>query len=562
MSQFPIGSTQWPFAHNEGVMAGAVRAANWADTPLGPIESWPATLMAAVEMVLDSPSSRLLAWGPEFTTIYNDAYLTVLGIHPNDGTGKSFADFRPNMWLKIAAPMHAAMAGQGQIVTQLRTVLRGDKSEEAAFFRLSFTPVRDENGMVRGVMQDLVETTSYLKIQHELGCENRRFRELFDQAPILLVLMAGPDFRIEYANSAYQETVGGIDVVGMTVTEALGELETQGFVELLTQVYETGEPVICRDRTFLLQTGREEPKQCYYDFIYQPIVSAEGVVTGILFAGSDVTERHLEKEQAERLRLELDHASRMSAMGMMAATLAHELNQPLAAAGNYLAGGRMLLASLDEPMKSSVINAVEKAEQQVHRAAEVIRRARALVEEALVTREVVSVTDLVARAIVLVDASNVCPHVNIETRLDPNAASVRVDPVQAEQVLLNLIRNACQAMRGSTLRELLISSRGVGTSFVEILVRDSGPGLAGGDVTAPFTAFAKSTTGGMGLGVSLSRTLVETHGGRMWAENNADGGATFGFTLPLAATHVAATDLGATGLGSAPSRARRARMAG
>jgi two-component system sensor kinase FixL len=200
----------------------------------------------------------------------------------------------------------------------------------------------------------------------------------------------------------------------------------------------------------------------------------------------------------------------------------------------------MLLASLDEPMKSSVTHAVEMAEQQVHRAAEVIRRARALVEEALVTREVVFVTDLVARAIVLVDAGNVCPNVNIETRLDLNDKSVCVDPVQAEQVLLNLIRNACQAMCGSTLRELLISSRRVGTKFVEILVRDSGHGLAGGDVTAPFRAFGKSTTGGMGLGVSLSRTLVETHGGQMWAENNPDGGATFGFTLPLAANSAAA----------------------
>jgi two-component system sensor kinase FixL len=320
----------------------------------------------------------------------------------------------------------------------------------------------------------------------------------------------------------------------MPVTEAVGELEAQGFIALLTEAYETGEAVICRDRSFLLQTGREEPKQCYYDFIYQPIVSAEGVVTGVLFAGSDVTERHLEKEQAERLQRELDHASRMSAMGTMAATLAHELNQPLTAALNYLASCRRLFASLDEPMKSSVTRAVDMAEQQVCRAADVIRGARALVEVALITRDFISVNDLVARAIILAKASNECPNVNIDTRLDPNATMVCVDPVQAEQILLNLIRNACQAMSGSTLRELLISSKAVGTGFVEILVRDSGQGLPGGDVTAPFAVFGKSTTGGMGVGISLSRTLIETHGGRMWAENNPEGGATFGFTLPLA----------------------------
>ena len=107
-------------------MAEAIRAADWASSPLGPIRSWSASLKAAVEIVLDSPSSRLLVWGPEFITIYNDAYLPVLGGLPNDGTGRSYADFRPNMWANIAPQMHAAMAGDGQIVTQLRTVERED----------------------------------------------------------------------------------------------------------------------------------------------------------------------------------------------------------------------------------------------------------------------------------------------------------------------------------------------------------------------------------------------------------------------------------------------------
>ena len=173
-------------------MVDALRAADWGQSVLGPIERWSASLRGAVESVLDSPSARLLTWGPDFITIYNDAYVPVLGLDPQNGTGRPFAQFLPNMWLKIEPQLRAAMEGHGQIVTQLRSVRRTDESEETVFFRLSFTPIRDADGVVRGVMQDLVETTSYLKIQHELSSENRRFRELFNQAPVFLLLASFP----------------------------------------------------------------------------------------------------------------------------------------------------------------------------------------------------------------------------------------------------------------------------------------------------------------------------------------------------------------------------------
>lgn len=524
-------TTQRAFPHNEGIMADGVRAANWAASPLGPIDSWSASLTAAVEMVLDSPSSRLLAWGPEFTTIYNDAYIPMLGGLPNDGMGRSYADFRPNMWLNIAPQMQAAMGGDGQIVTQLRTVERGGHSGEAAFFRLSFTPIRDEHGVVQGVMQDLVETTSYVKIQHELNSENRRFRELFNQAPVFLLLASCEDFEVQYANAAYSKLVGGRDVVGKRIADIVPEAVAQGFVALMTQVCESGEPMVFTDTAFDL--AGDAPARLYLDFIYQPIFDTENKVTGILCVGSDTTAGHLAKAQGELMRREIEHHSRVSAMSTMAATLAHELNQPLTAIGNYLACARMVLAP-NALGKDTVIESIELADAQVRRASEIVRSARDMVEGGHSVRKDISLSELIARSIVLADAADLCPVVNIETRLDLDATMVCVDPVQAEQVLLNLIRNACDAMKGTQAQELSISSRRIGLDLAEIRVGDSGPGLSEDGLSAPFDRFRQSTTGGLGIGLSLSRTLVEAHGGTIWAENNPAGGATFCFTLPIA----------------------------
>ncbi len=531
-STFPI---EREFPHNRGVMADAIRAADWASSPLGPIQSWSASLKAAVEIVLDSPSSRLLVWGPEFITIYNDAYLPVLGGLPNDGTGRSYADFRPNMWVNIAPQMHAAMAGDGQIVTQLRTVEREGLSGEAAFFRLSFTPIRDEYGLVQGVMQDLVETTSYIKIQHELNAENRRFRELFDQAPVFLLLAASANFEVKYANAAYKTLVGDREIIGKTIAEALPEAVVQGFVELMSQVYASGEPMIFMDTAFDLASGSDQqPTRLYLDFIYQPIFDANTHVTGILCVGSDTTEGHLARDQADQLRSEVEHYSRLSAMSTMAATLAHELNQPLTAAGNYLASGRMMLDAAGSPTAEKIDDAMEMADRQLRRVCAIIQSARTMVEGGRSVKKVTSLSDLIARSIVLADAANVCPDVNIETSLDLDATMVCVDPVQAEQILLNLIRNACDAMKGGRLQDLSISSRRDGFDYAEIRVRDSGTGLSEDAMSTPFGPSKASNTGGLGIGLSLSRTLVESHGGRIWAENNPDTGATFVFTLPLA----------------------------
>lgn len=523
------------FAHNRSVMGMALRDADWQASPLGPIAGWPTSLKTAVGLVLDSAGTKILVWGPELVTFYNDAYIPLLAGAPNDGMGRSYPGFRPDLWVKMRPHLEAAMAGEGQGATQMRTVLRRNGDEETAYYTLCFNPVRDEQGAVAGVLTDFIETTAHVRLADALLAENKRFRALFDQAPVFLALTATADLRIEYVNRAYERLVGARDMVGKTAAEALPELEAQGFIKLLAQVYQSGEPQIGRDTAFQPRNeAGEVPAPLYLDFIYQPIVDAGGAVTGVLCVGSDVTERHVAMAQAERLESDLHHASRMSAMGTMATTIAHELNQPLTAAGNYLSGCRRMVESLEGPGRATLQGALDRAEQQVRRAGEIVSRARTIVVSDSARHRVVSMNDMVAHAIELVAATRGCGAVEIRSCLSSDDTLLCVDPVQIEQVLLNLMRNACQAMASSKRRELTISSRELGDGFAEIFLQDTGCGLPGDAEGDVFAAFVKSTTGGLGVGLSLSRTLVEAHGGTMSASNNPDGGASFRFTLPMA----------------------------
>jgi two-component system sensor kinase FixL len=245
----------------------------------------------------------------------------------------------------------------------------------------------------------------------------------------------------------------------------------------------------------------------------------------------DISERQSTETRLQELQSELVHISRLTAMGEMASTLAHELNQPLSAIANYLKGSRRLLEQAADDKAPMLRDALDKAADQAIRAGQIIRRLRDFVSRGESERQIENVPKLIeeASALALVGAKEL--GVRVRLQFHPDADRVLVDRVQIQQVLLNLIRNAIDAMADSTTRELLVGTRLVDDDMIEVSVADSGPGIAPEVASQLFQPFVTTKRQGMGVGLSISRTIVDAHGGRIWVESNPGGGTVFRFTL-------------------------------
>jgi two-component system sensor kinase FixL len=245
----------------------------------------------------------------------------------------------------------------------------------------------------------------------------------------------------------------------------------------------------------------------------------------------DLSERQKTEARLQELQSELVHISRLTAMGEMASALAHELNQPLSAIANYMKGSRRLLEGRADEQSGMVRDAMDKAAEQSLRAGQIIRRLRDFVARGESERRVESIKKLVeeASALALVGAKD--QGVRVLFRLDPAVDLVLADKVQIQQVILNLMRNAIEAMEESDRRELVLSISPTSSGMVDISVADTGSGIADDIMPHLFQPFITSKRHGMGVGLSISRTIIEGHGGRIWAESNPGGGTVFHFTL-------------------------------
>lgn len=255
----------------------------------------------------------------------------------------------------------------------------------------------------------------------------------------------------------------------------------------------------------------------------------ERFFTGIV---RDLTERQDTQAQLQEMQAELMHMSRLTALGEMASTLAHELNQPLSAISNYLTGGRRLLEK-SPPDLARAADAMSRAADQALRAGEVIRHLRDFVARGESEPAIESLSKMVeeASALALIGAKE--HGVKVTYRFDPRSDLVLADRVQIQQVTLNLVRNALDAMVDQTRPRALVITTDVGAKngLARVSVADTGPGLSPDVAKRLFEPFVTTKATGMGVGLSISRTIIEAHGGRIWAESNADGGATFNFTL-------------------------------
>ena len=258
-------------------------------------------------------------------------------------------------------------------------------------------------------------------------------------------------------------------------------------------------------------------------------VRGERFFTGFI---RDLTERRAQERRLQELQSELVHVSRLTAMGEMASSIAHEINQPLSAITNYMRGAKALLVP-EMPDAMRIRDALERAAQQALRAGNIIKRLREFVAKGETQHSVESPVTLLEEAVALALLGAKEQGVRVAIRSDRDIPSIIVDKIQIQQVVLNLVRNAIEAMASSPRRELTVGvtkTDGVAT----FIVADTGPGISPDVADRLFQPFITTKENGMGVGLSICRTIVESHGGRIVALPNAGGGTVFQFTLPFA----------------------------
>lgn len=483
--------------------------------------------------MLRSSAPKIILWGPQFHTFFNEAYAALDPAARMARSGERVDTLLPETWMQFRHHLDQALGGTERLSAQV--MLPGDESGQTPALRYTayLTPLYGEGPHPQGVLVDVHETTKDRLLSRRLLVEMQQLQYLFSELPVLMAYGQGEELRLHFVNTAFRRFFGFRPLDGLTMEEALPEAADQGFAAVLEEVLATGQPFIGKGLPLRLGAGSQETVH-YLDFIYQPVRDPSGRITGVLCTGIDVTETHRSVRESESRTHRALHASRVNAMATMALTLAHELNQPLAAAASYLSAARRLVQKACANDEQSLAM-LSQCAAQISRAGKIIRRAQPLVHSAEADRRPVSVQRAIDNALSLMTAEQDL-HLTVSRDIPATANTVLADEIQLEQVLVNLFRNAVQAATAARRPEIAISSRPLRFDRVRITVRDFGKGLEGKDTERIFELGRSGSGNGLGIGLPLSRTLIEANCGSLWAENAPGGGAEFFIELERAPT--------------------------
>jgi two-component system, LuxR family, sensor kinase FixL len=355
----------------------------------------------------------------------------------------------------------------------------------------------------------------------------QRFRAMADAAPVM-IWMAGADKLCTYFNR------GWLAFTGRTTDQEMGNGWTEGVhredLDRCVRIY--SEAFGARRKfTMEYRLRRHDGEYRWVLDSGAPRVETDGTFLGYIGSAFDVTDiKRAEAETALR-RNELAHLSRVAMLGELSGSLAHELNQPLAAILSNAQAAQRILArgagNLDE-IREILKDIVEDDK----RAGEVIKRLRALFRKEELRYRPLEINDVVLDVLRLMRSDLSNRDVTVSTELAAGLPRVEGDPIQLQQVLLNLVMNGCDAMDGAPGERRLTLRTAAADGEVEVSVADRGPGIPPADLQRIFDPFVSTKSDGMGLGLAVCRTIVDAHAGRLWAANNGDRGASFHFTLP------------------------------
>ncbi|MBO9519364.1 MAG: PAS domain-containing protein [Porphyrobacter sp.] len=474
--------------------------------------------------LLRSGAPKILLWGPRFHAFSNEAYADLDPLMDMNRNGETFATLLPDVWAQIRESLVQSFHGAERLSAQAFLNREVDGRVAPLHYTAYFTPLYGQAANAGGVLIDIQETTEDRPLSQRLLFEKQQMQQLFGELPVFMAYCRGEELRLQFVNTAFRKFYAFRPLEGLRVEEAIPEAAGQGFVTLLREVLRTGEPYVGNDIPMRLRSGSEEAMK-YVDFIYQPVRNSQGRPIGVLCTGVDVTEQHKMKADSDRFKHRALHESRINAMGTMAMTLAHELNQPLAAAASYLSAARRSLKKSNNG-DDHALDMLNLGIDQIKRAGNIIGRASPLLRTGEASRRDVSISDAVDHALSLLSAGRPF-ELEITKDIPPDADTVLADEIQLEQVLVNLFRNAAHAAKHARRKELVVSSRALPKNRVRICVRDFGRGLADEEIGRIFELGPRGHRTGLGIGLPLSRTLIEANGGVMSATNAEGGGAEF-----------------------------------
>jgi PAS domain S-box-containing protein len=394
-------------------------------------------------------------------------------------------------------------------------------------------PVLSASGELVEVVSTQMDVTERVRAEQALRESAAKIRRLVD-SNIIGIFFSGLEGRVLETNDAFLHLVGHDrdDLVSGRVRwtdltpPEWRERDRRALAELTSNT--TAQPY---EKEFFRKDGSRVP------VLVGGALFEKGGNEGVAFV-LDLTERKRAEESLReseshlaQAQLELAHANRVVTMGQLTSSIAHEVNQPITAAITYALAARRWL-SAEPPNFHEVDEALSLIAKEGNRAGEVIARIRALIKKAPTRKDAVAINDAILEIIALSRTEAANNSVSVRTQLAEGLPRVQGDRVQLQQVLLNLIINAIEAMRdvGEKERELLIITRH-GPDGVSVEVRDSGPGFAPADIDRVFEAFHSTKPSGLGLGLSICRSIIEAHNGRLWASANQPRGASFQFAL-------------------------------
>ena len=405
-------------------------------------------------------------------------------------------------------------------------------SQSGLWIRIRGSVVRDEQGTARHLSGIVINIDDQKQVEEALRTRERHLQSILETIPDAMIVIDGNGI-MQFFSSAAERQFGysEAEAIGQNVSRLMPDPDRSRHDGYLARYNATGERHIIGIGRIV--TGQRKDGTTFPMHLSIGEMQSGGApyFTGFV---RDLTEHQQTQARLQQLQSELVHVSRLSAMGEMASALAHELNQPLAAISNYMKGSRRLLAASPDPNRPKIESALDRAAEQALRAGQIIRRLRDFVSRGESEKRVESLSKLVEEAGALGLSGAREQGVQLRFNLNPNHDLVLVDRVQIQQVLVNLFRNALEAMAQSSRRELIASNIPVDDDMIEIAVSDTGSGFHEDVEQSLFQTFFTTKETGMGVGLSISRSIIEAHGGRMWAESNPSGGATFRFTLPAA----------------------------